>query len=88
MRSKRRLLTQVPCTYLLGLLNAKMIENYLSIIAPTLNTQPGDIGKLPILLDSKRADDIDAVVTSSVRLSKDDWDSFELSWDFKRHPLL
>ena len=49
--------SQVPCTYLLGLLNAKMIENYLSIIAPTLNTQPGDIGKLPILLDSTRADD-------------------------------
>lgn len=80
--------SQVPCTYLLGLLNAKMIENYLSIIAPTLNTQPGDIGKLPILLDSTRADDIDAVVTNSVHLSKDDWDSFETSWDFRKHPLL
>lgn len=30
---------------------------------------------------------IEALVKRNIVLSKEDWDSFEFSWDFQRHPL-
>ena len=74
--------------YLLGLLNAKLVKSYISVIAPTLNTQPGDIAKLPIIIAKEKVPDIEINVDENINLSKSDWDSFETSWDFKRHPLV
>ena len=31
---------------------------------------------------------LDVVVKDNIRISKEDWDSFETSWDFKKHPLV
>ena len=73
--------------FLLGLLNSKLVREFLALIAPTLNTQPGDIAKLPIVLPDKDCG-IDRIVDDNISISKTDWDSFETSWDFKRHPLL
>ena len=28
------------------------------------------------------------LVAENTNISKDDWDAFETSWDFKRHPLV
>jgi hypothetical protein len=28
------------------------------------------------------------LVEDNIRLSREDWDSFEISWDFSRHPLV
>lgn len=74
--------------YLLGLLNAKLVKSYISVIAPTLNTQPGDIAKLPIIIAKEKVPDVEINVDENINLSKSDWDSFETSWDFKRHPLV
>lgn len=30
----------------------------------------------------------DAIVRDCIDLAKYDWDSFEVSWDFERHPLI
>ena len=79
---------KLPIGYLLGLLNAKVTEKYLSIIAPTLNTQPGDVSKLPIIEDKTKERIITQLVNENIDSSKRDWDSFETSWDFKRHPLV
>ncbi|HHV26668.1 MAG TPA: BREX-1 system adenine-specific DNA-methyltransferase PglX [Tissierellia bacterium] len=71
--------------YYLGLLNSK-VHTYLSkIINPTLNANPGDIGKIPIIHDSKVRK---FLINENISISKTDWDSFETSWDFKRHPIL
>ena len=74
--------------YLLGLLNSKIIKIAIEIIAPTLNTQPGDIVKLPILSERTKQDRGKEIAFDCVNLSKTDWDSFETSWDFKKHPLI
>lgn len=71
----------------LAFLNSTVTNEMLSFIAPTLNCQVGDIISLP-RLDVIESDVIERLASSSVDLSKIDYDSLETSWDFKRHPLL
>lgn len=74
--------------YMLGLLNSSVIANATSFLAPTLNAQPGDIAKLPIALPENLKTIAASFVVQCESIAKLDWDSFETSWDFKRHPLL
>lgn len=60
----------------------------LSAINPTLNCQVGDIKGLPLIIDEEKELTIDAIVNENIEESKSDWDSFETSWDFERHPLV
>ena len=75
--------------YVLGYLNSKISEEIIALLNPTLNTNIGDITSQPIsyLQDSKR-EIIISHVEACVSLSRTDWDSYETSWDFQRHPLL
>ena len=73
--------------YIFGFSNTVIVREILTIIAPTLNYQAGDIAKLPIIF-SEPTKPVDDLVDSSISLSRVDWDSFETSWDFKRHQLL
>lgn len=73
---------------LLGFCNSKIAFEILRILAPTINFQAGDIGRLPIVEYGDQAEGICNLVSSNIALSKDDWDSYETSWDFKGHPLV
>lgn len=75
-------------SYLLGFLNTEIAINILNIINPTLNYQAGDIAKLPIVRSQLQETFVDSLVKDNISISKTDWDSFETSWDFKKHPLL
>ena len=59
-----------------------------SVCIPTLTFQVVDVGNLPIILDKHHKFDVEENVKKAFTLSKSDWDSFETSWDFKRHPLV
>ena len=48
----------------------------------------GDIKKLPIIIDENRKEEVEFLVKENIEMSKQDWDSFETSWDFERHPLI
>ena len=72
--------------YVLGLLNTKMILQWTKILNPTLHFKVGDLLKLPLFVN--RSDDIDKIVEKNIKISKADWDSFETSWEFKKHPLI
>ena len=74
--------------YLLGLFNTKMVELILKMINPTINCQPGNVGSIPLIISSKDKNRIDMIVNHSIEYSKQDWNSYETSWDFQRHPLL
>lgn len=74
--------------YLLGLLCTNMAFEILKMLNPTLNYQVGDISNVPFILNEKRKEDVDITVQQNIRLSKADWDSFETSWDFQKHPLI
>ena len=74
--------------YLLGFCNTPIANMILQVLAPTINYQAGDIGRLPIVQDEDYKDNICEIVQENIMLSKKEWDSFETSWDFKIHPML
>ena len=74
--------------YILGLLNSKYAENVAALIAPTINFSNGAAGNIPVIYDKQMAAEINDIVNENISASKTDWDSFETSWDFKKHPLV
>ena len=74
--------------YILGLMNSTIVQNILKMLNPTINMQTGDITSVPIIHDTERAKVIKSLVEECIVISKEDWNSFEISWDFKRHPLI
>ncbi len=76
--------------YLLGLLNSKVNTLILNLISPTLNFNENHIGSIPVLVsdDEKVVKRIDYLVEEAISISKEDWDEFEFSWNFKEHPLV
>ena len=74
--------------YLLALLNTKYANEIIKLINPTLNFVPGAVSSVPVKKDEKNKGKIIEIAEENVQLSEQDWDSFETSWDFKKHPLL
>ena len=74
--------------YLCGFCNTKLAYNYLRILAPTINFQVGDIAKLPVIRRQEYEGHVTHLVQKNISVSRTDWDSFEISWDFLRHPLI
>lgn len=72
--------------YLLGLLSTKVVSSMLLMINPTLTFQTGDISKIPI--KTEKQNEVLKKVEDSIIFSRIDWDSYETSWDFKKHPLI
>lgn len=72
--------------YLLGFTNTTVVKNLMKILSPTLDFHEGPMGNLPIVeTDTKTvADKVEVILPIAI----DDWDSFEESWDFRRHPLI
>ena len=68
---------------LLGGLNSKIWGDIFQIISPTVNYSAGIIQKAPM----PKAE-CSEIVKNCITISKHDWDAFETSWDFQRHPLL
>lgn len=74
--------------YILGFIAGKIAYKVLRIYNPTISIQIGDIKKLPLIVNEKYVVDVNRLVEENINISKLDWDSFETSWDFVRHPLL
>jgi type II restriction/modification system DNA methylase subunit YeeA len=73
---------------LFGLLNSKVSKVILQLIAPTTNFESGHMERIPVLKQCLENQSIIAMVDSCIEDSKLDWDQFEESWDFARHPLV
>ena len=72
--------------FALGYLNTNVGQYILSMINPTINTGADVVSRMPFKIKYRNA--VIPKVEQNVLLSKSDWDSFETSWDFKRHPLV
>ena len=74
----------------LAFLNSVVANNLLQIFNTTLSFQIRDVRNLPY--DDKaitqRKNEIEPLCDRAIEASKADWDSFETSWDFKKHPLV
>ncbi|OLN30828.1 BREX-1 system adenine-specific DNA-methyltransferase PglX [Desulfosporosinus metallidurans] len=76
--------------FALGLLNSRIGEYYLNLINPTMNFLPGHINSIPLkkIGNKDYLVKINLLVKQNISISKTDWNSLELSWDFLNHPLL
>lgn len=70
--------------FLGAFLNSSLLIQFLSSISPTLDFHEGPLRSVPFLYLKKDFGYIHAAVNSS----KNDWDSYEVSWDFTSLPLL
>ena len=73
-------------SYLLALLNSIVFEYIFGQLNPTLNFQSGEVAKFPVLIAND--ENIKVLASKNVLISKSDWDAFETSWDFQKHPFL
>lgn len=73
---------------ILGFMNSSAASVITSLINPTLNMNAGDVAKLPIAAQMFDVPAVSVIVDELSGISRTDYDSFETSWDFKRHPLV
>jgi type II restriction/modification system DNA methylase subunit YeeA len=72
--------------FLLGLLASKVTTYILNVLNPTLTFNINNVAAIPVIVSSKRQ--IEELVLECVNISKEDWDAFDISWDFRIHPLV
>ena len=71
----------------LGLTNSVVAEQMMAFLSPSLRFTEGPVGLLPVAA----VEDVSCLkelVETLISMSKIDYDTFETSWDFKRHPLI
>jgi hypothetical protein len=72
----------------ISFLNTKVAELFAKALNPTLNANPGDVGRLPFKFAGIDAIKIVSCADEAINVTKSDWDNFETSWDFRDFPLL
>lgn len=72
----------------LAFLNSSIAKRIATFMSASLDFQPGQIAKYPLLPLGERQREIIRLCRECINLSKTDWDSQETSWDFKRSPLV
>lgn len=72
----------------MALLNSKVGAYYLSLFNPTMNNTNSDIKRTPFLIDNDHQSRVLNITEKNIKTEKGDWESYETSWNFKRHPLV
>ena len=67
-------------------MNSNVVLHLLSFLAPTLDFQSGHISNIPHINNPSLHSSV--ISRNCLTLSKNDWDSYETSWDFTSLPLL
>ena len=68
-------------------LNSSVCAEVAKAVSPTLDFQVGQVASYPVLQEVLESSQTPAIVESLTASSRNDWDSFEISYGFKRHPL-
>lgn len=69
----------------MGFLNSKVSNVFIKSLNPTLNVTPQVLKKIPFIRVENQAEQL---YKRLYDISKQDWDLYETSWDFKAFPLL
>lgn len=72
--------------FICALLNSKVFAYIFGQLNPTLNFQSGEVAKFPVIY--KKSAEVDELAAECVEISKAEYDFFETSRDFKKHPLI
>ena len=71
---------------LLSLANSIVMDHYLKVLSPTMDYSQGPLGRVPLNENCLAA--ATAIATEAVEMAREAWDSNEVSWDFRSHPLI
>ena len=71
---------------IMGFLNSKIATYFSSIFSETLNFEVGILNRMPILI--KDHSEINRLVLRNIIISKENWDNYEVSFDFIKHPFM
>ncbi len=74
--------------YVLALANSIVVLSLMEFLGATLNYEVDQIKKIPIIFNKENKETIEMLTDENIVVSKSDWDLFETSWDFKKHPLI
>lgn len=75
--------------FLLAYANSSIVAMLKKVFNSSFHFQCGDLAKIIVpSFSSKGRKHIETISREQIEASKTDWDSFETSWDFKRHPLV
>lgn len=74
--------------YAMAILNSKIAAAIIEVLSPTLNFEVGNIAEIPVVTSNEYKEKTLPTVNSCVEIAKSDWNSFEISWDFQRNPLV
>jgi len=72
--------------YWIGLMNSKTTMQFLRFLSPTLTFGPEQIKRIPC--GDRISDEVELLAKRCVQIAKTDWDAYETSWEFKKHPLV
>jgi len=68
--------------------NSSVCAKFLAFLAPTINFNIGDVARVPIIPEVRQLDKARCNGERCIDLSRQDWDTYETSWDFTALPLL
>ncbi|MEZ8167030.1 MULTISPECIES: BREX-1 system adenine-specific DNA-methyltransferase PglX [unclassified Vibrio] len=68
----------------LGYANSKLVNHFLLATSPTLDFHEGPVGRLPYIDSASVAGNTKRLID----IHKQDWDSYETSWDFQNNPIV
>ena len=75
--------------YILAFANTKVMQHLMNILSQTLNYEVGNVKSIPLILGSTFQQSIvESKTNQNLFNSKNDFDCYETSWDFQRHPLI
>lgn len=72
--------------YILGLMSTKISNFIFKMLNPTINLQIGDFNNFPVLFSED--EQIIKLVEENISIAKQEWNSYEEAWEFKKHPFL
>ncbi|WBT09184.1 hypothetical protein PAB09_02265 [Corynebacterium sp. SCR221107] len=72
--------------YLLAVLNSQVALSQLNALAPTMNFEVGQVASISIT--NSPGDEVETGAKQMIDLSRLDWNSSELSWDFEENGLI
>ncbi len=73
---------------ILALFNSKIANYYFNLFNPTVHYLPSNLIELPFVSEKILEDKINNLAVECVKISKSDWDSREVSWDFSGSMLI
>ncbi|PFQ44847.1 SAM-dependent methyltransferase [Bacillus cereus] len=74
--------------YYLALMNSKVFSLIISQLSSTMNFEQGNISRVPVVYDKNIEMNVNEKVDSCIEISRNEWDLFERSWEFRKHPFL